>query len=328
MFGGRARNGFGLGLVVGICLTLVFCILTTFGGQPVAQSESAIEQTQDNFSQQNDPIAGLELDGIIATSEDTLANWVMAIFSVLAVMLLWRTLYHTRVAARHTEGMLAEAKETTRAAHLSVKAAEEANAQAARMNDQAVLASELDARAYLAASSVKLLAPDDGDCAFVEFTLLNVGKSPAHNIAAVKFVFCDDIIGLGPFDGKIPRGSHEFPMIATLVPGSSDVCKVPIFLDQTYDGRLSEVSGGVAQRLEIMVAYQTVFDRLRKSYSGEVALVIDIDWDDFKSVETYGEVPVESFSASHRPSWMDGYLNHMENTFGDRFFEQFQDRIR
>ena len=81
MFGGSGRNGFALGLVVGICLTLLFCIYSWWG-----------------------------LHSVISTNEDTLAQWLMAVFSLVAtgvsawaVVLLGQTLRQTEIATQSTQ---------------------------------------------------------------------------------------------------------------------------------------------------------------------------------------------------------------------------------
>lgn len=76
MFGGSGRNGFGLGLAFGICATLTFCLLFWWS-----------------------------LQDFIGSKQDTLAQWVMAVFGILAtalsawaVVLLQATLEQTREA--------------------------------------------------------------------------------------------------------------------------------------------------------------------------------------------------------------------------------------
>jgi hypothetical protein len=80
MFGGSGRNGFGLGLAAGICVTLTFCLFFWWG-----------------------------FEDVISDTEDTLAQWSMAIFgavatalSAWAVVLLNRTLNQTDIATQAT----------------------------------------------------------------------------------------------------------------------------------------------------------------------------------------------------------------------------------
>ena len=80
MFGGSGRNGFGLGLVLGICLTLIFGLFVWWG-----------------------------LEDVIIGTDDTLAQWIMAIFGAIApalsawaVVLLNRTLLQTEIATQAT----------------------------------------------------------------------------------------------------------------------------------------------------------------------------------------------------------------------------------
>lgn len=259
-------------------------------------------------------------------AQEAMADWAKGMFwaSVATVLLTFaaliaiiKTLKHTKRAADYASDMVKEAKDTTAAAIYAAKAAEAANAQTAK-------ASELDARAYLAVRDVKIGFMENDPVANVHFTLQNAGKSLAFNVQAIKFVRSDSSVGLGDFRGRIPRGSQEFPLIATLIPGASEVCRVPVFMDQTYDSGLNEIQGGTADHVEIMVVYQTVFDRLRKTFSGEVAIILNFDLSDVDFEGGYGELIVESYSASHRPSWMNGYLNHMEENYDQRVFVQFE----
>lgn len=256
-------------------------------------------------------------------AQEEMADWAGKMFwasvaSVLltffGLLLIGRTLHFSKIAADHTEKMLGEAKRTTEVAVNAAKVAEDGNRQAAAL-------SEMDARAYLSVSNVKIISEDD-KVATVSFALRNVGKSLAHNIQAIRFVRCDPGVALDRFEGDIPSGSQEFPLIATLVPGAAESCEVTVFLDQTYDDRLREVEDGTASHVEIMLVYQTVFDRVRRTYSGEVALSLELDWPNFIFNGDYGELAVESFSASFRPSWMNAYLRHMQDTHEQRVFVQ------
>ena len=85
MYSVRGGNSFGLGLTEGICLTVTLCLYAWWG-----------------------------LEGMIGTKEDTLAQWLMAIFgavatalSAWAVVLLKQTLNQTEVATQSTQDAVA-----------------------------------------------------------------------------------------------------------------------------------------------------------------------------------------------------------------------------
>jgi hypothetical protein len=261
-------------------------------------------------------------------AQEEMAKWAYWMFmatcaTVLVtgagLYLIWRTLHHTKVAAKHTEGMLEEAKATTKASLIAAKATEEANAQAANF-------AELETRAYLVAGDVTLHTHDIANCIFVRFSIRNVGRSPAYNIIAVRYAIHDDGTVGGHFYGKIPEGAPEFPHIATLVPGAVEWCQFPVFLDQTFSSNLISRPGRALNHIEAMVAYQTVHDRVRRRFSGEIAMSIPVDEDVIEEAALTGH-DVEFFSASHRPAWMDGYLKHMKDTYDQRVFEGYQSEV-
>ena len=113
MFGGNGRNGFTIGLVVGICLTIIFCVWLLWGNQPVnyaGTAESAGKNTEEYTDQDQNLQSWWEHDGVLVTSKDTLAQWAMAFLglvatavSVLAVWLLKKTLDATIIAVREGE---------------------------------------------------------------------------------------------------------------------------------------------------------------------------------------------------------------------------------
>lgn len=90
------RNGdFAVGLVVGICGTLIFILF----GEQIYELVNCISQTQcDKHTtpdeHQKEPNWWYWTRRIVA-AEDTLAQWVMALFSIAAVALIWRTLAQT-----------------------------------------------------------------------------------------------------------------------------------------------------------------------------------------------------------------------------------------
>lgn len=110
VFGGNGRNGFAIGLALGICLTLIFCVWSLGVGQVVkseADAESPSQQTEGYADQQQDLLPWWEHDGVLVTSKDTLAQWAMALLGLIAtalsawaVILLKRTLLQTAIATK------------------------------------------------------------------------------------------------------------------------------------------------------------------------------------------------------------------------------------
>ena len=139
MAGRIGRNGFALGLVVGTCLTLVAIIWL-----PGLASLSWVEH-----------------DGVLVTSKDTLAQWVMAIIGLVAtgisawaVVLLKQTLMQTSIA-------------TT--------AAQDATAVTRDIGQRQV-------RAYLIDLNVRVTNYRPGALPTYYVTMKNTGQSPARSV--------------------------------------------------------------------------------------------------------------------------------------------------
>lgn len=79
MLGGSGRNGFAIGLVIGLALAAGLFVWLS-GGVP----------------------GWWKHDGALVTSRDTLANWLVAIFSFVAAVFLWLTLLATQEMAKDT----------------------------------------------------------------------------------------------------------------------------------------------------------------------------------------------------------------------------------
>lgn len=92
MFGGSGRNGFGLGLVAGICVTLGFCLWVWW-----------------------------PLEAVVSPKTDTLVQWTMAIVGVLATLVSFYAVFLIK-------DTLAQTIETNQAAVAAANAANEANA--------------------------------------------------------------------------------------------------------------------------------------------------------------------------------------------------------
>lgn len=83
---------------------------------PTANKES--DQHYPNPQEEANYIARLDLS---AQQWMNYAAWVMAILTAVGIFLIWRTLIHTRDAARSAQGMLKEAQKTTLAAEKTIE---------------------------------------------------------------------------------------------------------------------------------------------------------------------------------------------------------------
>ncbi|MEO3389151.1 hypothetical protein [Mesorhizobium sp. CAU 1741] len=110
----------------------------------------------------------------LVKTEDTLAQWAMAVFSVAAtvltavgVVLIWRTLVYTRRAAEAAAATVEEAKNAT-------TAAKDAVAETRRIGEAQV-------RAYLGIEACTL-ERGTGDDFLLKIAVKNSGQSPARDV--------------------------------------------------------------------------------------------------------------------------------------------------
>jgi len=103
----RLTDGnFALGLVVGICLCLIFGLWFSLFSQRIEQPVGTDHDGHghayaENYEQENE-VGWWRWTGSLVTSSDTLAQWIMMAFTVGAVFLVWRTLIATQDMARDT----------------------------------------------------------------------------------------------------------------------------------------------------------------------------------------------------------------------------------
>ncbi len=117
MFGGSGRNGFAIGFGAGICATILFFLWLS---------------KVDGF---------WEYEGVLVTSSDTLAQWIMAAFGGLAVYLsFWgiivikNTLSVSRDTLNATRGMASEAREVGEKTIVEAKRAADNSAVSLRLD--------------------------------------------------------------------------------------------------------------------------------------------------------------------------------------------------
>jgi len=118
------RNGaFALGLVTGLGLTLNLVLWLDLGTQQ-PRNQATNTDSDEGYSQ-----IGQGWDWLIGTfvsPSDTLAQWIMAVFTIAVVILVWRTLVATQQMASDTRIMAIDARrigEVQTRAYVSVEAA-------------------------------------------------------------------------------------------------------------------------------------------------------------------------------------------------------------
>lgn len=150
-------------------------------GQP--QREIADLQAQQNMSRWAKPMFWAAAASVVVTFG--------------GLLLIWRTLHHTRRAADYTKGMLEQARKTTKAAIASTKAAEAAAGQASRANQAALDAvyeakianilqeksAKRQLRAYVLADGAMFLEHPENNL-WVGVFFKNTGQTPAWNAHA------------------------------------------------------------------------------------------------------------------------------------------------
>ncbi len=104
----RFGNGyFALGLIFGISLTTLFFLASSSQGVD-SQMDDVSNQEGENaahaYEYGNEPNGWYWVGRLIA-AEDTLAQWIMAFFTIAAVALVWQTLRVTQEMARETKNI-------------------------------------------------------------------------------------------------------------------------------------------------------------------------------------------------------------------------------
>lgn len=165
MFKGYRNGTFGFGLAVGLFVAAILCVAydQLYGlVQCVADAKCDTDSHSNKQSDEDDwRIWSWSASRSLVSSSDTLAQWIMAVFSIAAVGLIWRTLSQTN--------------KTNRAAVRAANAASEANN--IMRNEQ---------RPWLVLNrDVFCEFSDLGDRGEItwNYDFENKGKSPAYDIA-------------------------------------------------------------------------------------------------------------------------------------------------
>ncbi len=227
MLEGFGDGRFALGLIAGIGGTLVAVLL----GEQIYDLVQCIAGTECNANSASDK-DGDEPEWWywarrLVAAEDTLAQWVMSLFSIAAVALIWRTLSATRQ-------MVSEAKSTTDAA---ITAAEQAKRQA-----------DLAEGSFRNLESPKLFPkilknqiiyqgqkpPSD-----VKYALVNLGRSPAVVVGVCHY-----------FSSRNETGAFQ-PLYDVIAPG--EVSDVKHVVKWEEEGRAFNTPGNI---FHVQISYQ------------------------------------------------------------------------
>jgi hypothetical protein len=179
-----------------------------------------------------------------------------AALSVLGVFLIWRTLHHTRLAARATQRMAFDTP-------VAIQAAVEANVAMREANETARDTARRQLRAYVSAHEVHILQPlVVGKIFKLQIDLYNSGETPAHEVIQ-KYAMIGVVAGNDP-SFEFPAMQNE-PSISTI--GSNGK-------SQIYPQGASAVTQDVfdnvmAERIIIyifgLIEYRDVFSEAHKT---------------------------------------------------------------
>jgi len=182
------RNGFAVGLTSGICAGVLVVLLLS-SHQPREQSPQSVgytkgqDRSEQNESDNPNVSTWWHWDGGLVSSRDTLAQWIMMFFTVVAASLLY--------------GTLRTANQTNKAALVAAKAASDANEIMSRN-------ALMDQRAWVTIK-INQVGPiektDDGvTLVWLDMTAANTGKTPATGMcfhAEVRHLY-NNSADLGP----------------------------------------------------------------------------------------------------------------------------------
>lgn len=173
------RNGaFALGLVTGGGIVLNLFLWSAYQEN---KTREKVPQTPNNDQYSE---IGNWWDWLIrnfVSPSDTLAQWVMAIFTIVAVILVWRTLVATHEMVEDTKRMTRDTREIGQA----------------------------EVKAYLSIKAAKAFV-DDKDGIVFDVTVRNFGQSPAKHVHAIASVWVNREITLpAAMGGETVQSSVE-----------------------------------------------------------------------------------------------------------------------
>lgn len=249
----------------------------------------------------------------------TLATAAGVMATLIGLYLIYRTLHHTKRAADYTRDMLTQAKISSDAATTAADAAIASNEGTAKFG-------EMGSRAYLTVSDFSMEFTDD--LFFLKFNLSNVGASPAFEVEAVFLAFSDeDIVGTP----KIPEDPFfgHFPLAAIVTPKTSDPFYIPVHHSNSMSTDFEETPDERIEIVEVLIKYQTVFDRERGGLSDELSFRVRIPALDEISDEDIkaGRTSVE-LEQSFRSGWVPAYLKMDRFRPNRKIIHQYPDKLK
>ena len=174
------RDGkFAVGLIVGVCLTLIIFCYSNFLYTRLDQAPRTASHTQrqDDTGQSHiqDDSTWWHWNGGLVSSSDTLAQWIMTLFTILGAGLLY--------------GTLRSANETNKAAIVAAKAASDAN-EIMREEQRPWLVFSGPFDPYMRLARIHRGFPPEA----LKVVVVNKGRRPAHRAVATYAIFSGDAI--------------------------------------------------------------------------------------------------------------------------------------
>ena len=209
------RNGFAVGIVAGACVTTLVILF----GQAIydlakCNHNGQCDRYAAQYESKNFPSSWWWLwDGQIVSASDTLAQWIMAVFTIAVALLVWRTLITT-------QQMVLETREIGQA--------------------------QVRAHMYLEIVDVlvnaKLVGGDDHIKVCVKCKVHNTGNSPANRMSVLYEIDqtnLGDVVALNTGGTGLPLSQHS---MASVAPNGH----VFVGLENTFVADLNALSSGAA----------------------------------------------------------------------------------
>lgn len=137
------------------------------------------------------------------------------VLTVVGIVLIWRTLVHTRKAAESAKDMVDEAVKTTAAAIDAANAATTANEIAREMGQRQM-------RAYVSLEKMTITVFEVGKPVQIDVELKNSGQTPAKQLRGItEYFHCVD---QGSLKIRFQKGTN----ISTIDVGAGGPCKMPV----------------------------------------------------------------------------------------------------
>jgi hypothetical protein len=236
------RNGFAVGLVLGLSLSAFFVVgVASYG--PGGQAPDAVghEASQrDRASDQGEDVdrgGWWHWDGGLVSSRDTLAQWIMTAFTVIAAGLLFGTLRIARDTLLATQGMARDASRI----------------------------GEAQVRGYVSVAQVKVkcIPTQESVSWVVLITLANAGQSPARDLTMTPQNFNSETQGNSIIVGDLAAGESR-EEVMHLSSGEDEI--------RFVEGSDVDVAFSLKLRVSFSDVFGQVHDR-EDTFSGTLALV-------------------------------------------------------